>query len=141
MRKKKEIEDGLKKMEQILEKHFKGENPLNVDLHAKTVSHCIERLVRATEICTLKWVLGIGGALNFKKWAYKLYYDKSGVVYRTLQEELTECFKKRQLNVKEIHVSNKATVFKIIVEEDGRHKKDNKEKDKPPRPTGKEQAE
>ena len=64
MRKENEIEEGLKKLE-AKNKEFLGKK-LKFDLSgdARSLTKEIEKLVRATEICTLKWVLEKGGALN-----------------------------------------------------------------------------
>jgi hypothetical protein len=39
-----------------------------VAMNCQHVVEDLERIIRATEICTLKWVLGLGGGLNTLKW-------------------------------------------------------------------------
>ena len=74
MRNEKEIREGLEKIEKIYLKEFgiksHKDKPLNVDLTAMGVFKSIERIVRATEICTIKWMLDIGGGLNVEDWQY-----------------------------------------------------------------------
>lgn len=75
MRTEKEIKEGLKKIEEIYFREFGIENtkdnPLNIDLTATTVALAIEKIVRATEICTIRWILEEGGGLNVEKWKFK----------------------------------------------------------------------
>lgn len=74
MRTEKEIKEGLKKIEKIYLKEFGIEShkdkPLTINLDAMRVAKAIERIVRATEICTIKWMLKKGGGLNVEDWQY-----------------------------------------------------------------------
>lgn len=79
MRTEKEIKKGLKKIEQIYLKEFgiksSKDNSLHIDLTVMDVAKAIERIVRATEICTLKWILKVGGGLNVEEWQYSQVQD------------------------------------------------------------------
>jgi len=75
MRSEEEIKEGLRKIEEIYLKEFgiqsNKDKPLDIDLSAIGVSKAIERIIRATEICTIKWILNEGGGLNIEEWQYK----------------------------------------------------------------------
>ncbi len=87
MRTEKEIKKGLKRIEEIYLKEFgkknSKDNSLHIDLTAMSVAKAIERIVRATEICTIKWILKKGGALNVDNWKMK-------EVKKTIKELKTE---------------------------------------------------
>ncbi len=75
MRSEKEIRKGLKEIIKIYKKEFKKDpkkdKPLNINLYEMTVVKAIEKIVRATEICTINWILKEGGGLNVEDWVYK----------------------------------------------------------------------
>ena len=79
MRTEKEIKEGLKTIEKIYLKEFgiqsNKDKPLHIDLDAIGVAKAIERIVRATEICTIKWMLKVGGGLNVEDWKFKEVKD------------------------------------------------------------------
>jgi len=51
-------------IEKIYKEKFGTTSPYDIQLFNMDVGHFIERLIRATEICTMKYVLNKGGALN-----------------------------------------------------------------------------
>ena len=56
---------GLYQLEKIFEKKFsKDNNPYDIKLYKNNPELFMERLIRATEICTLRYVLNKDGALN-----------------------------------------------------------------------------
>jgi len=53
--------------EKIYKEKFSDQSPYEKDLLVKDPGKFIERMIRAVEICTLKYVLGNGGGLNTDK--------------------------------------------------------------------------
>lgn len=55
----------LARIEKIYKEKFgSGSSGLELDLFRKDIELFIERLIRSVEICTLKYVLNVGGGLN-----------------------------------------------------------------------------
>ena len=48
----------------IYKKKFKNQSSYDLKLFEKDCGLFVERLIRAVEICTLEYVLNVGGALN-----------------------------------------------------------------------------
>lgn len=51
-------------IEKIYKKKFNNEDPMELGLFKKDIELFVERMIRAVEICTLKYVLNAGGGLN-----------------------------------------------------------------------------
>ena len=59
------LQRDLMAIEKIYKEKFgKNTDSYEIKLYEQDIGHAIERLIRATEICTLKYVLNKGGALN-----------------------------------------------------------------------------
>ena len=90
MKTEEEIRKGLKQLENVFAQTKQShsiaininaylglpttENPLftgGVKLNVNDLIEDLECIIRATEICTLNWVLEQGGGLNTKKWVLK----------------------------------------------------------------------
>jgi len=57
----------LARIEKIYKEKFGNSSSLGLDLFRKDIELFIERLIRSVEICTLRYVLNVGGGLNKRK--------------------------------------------------------------------------
>lgn len=54
----------LATIERIYRKKFGSQSSMSLDLFESNIGDFIERLIRSVEICTLRYALNVGGALN-----------------------------------------------------------------------------